>query len=47
MPTKLDKNKVFFFDILKVPILRDIEKVSIDKETPIINKDINMDTLSP
>lgn len=33
--------------MLKVPILRDIEKVSIDKETPIINKDINMDTLSP
>lgn len=43
-PTNMGKNNIFFFDILKVPIDKLIEKVSIDKETPIKNKEIKMDT---
>ena len=44
IPTSMGKNNIFFFEILKVPIDKLIEKVSIDRETPIKNKEINMDT---
>lgn len=47
IPTKMHKNIVFFLVILKVPILKEIENVSIDKDTPIIKSEIIIDTLSP
>lgn len=47
IPTSPHKKSVLILLILNVPILRDIEKVSIDKDTPIINRDNITDTLSP
>ena len=44
IPTSIGKNNIFFFEILNVPIERLIEKVSIEREIPIKNKEINMDT---
>ena len=47
IPTKIDRNNVFLLLILKVPKLKQIENVSIDNDTPIINNEIIIDTLSP
>ena len=47
IPTNNDKNNVFFLDIPNVPKLSEIENVSIDKDTPIINSEIIIDTQSP
>ena len=44
IPTKKHKKIVFFLVILKVPMLKEIENVSIDKEIPIINSEIIIDT---
>lgn len=44
IPTNVHKNKIFFLDISNVPILKDIENVSIDKDTPIIKSEIIIDT---
>ena len=44
IPTSVHKNIVFFLLILKVPILKEIENVSIDNDTPIINSEIIIDT---
>lgn len=47
IPTKPLKNNIFLLSILNVPMLKQTENVSIDKDIPIINKEINIDTLSP
>lgn len=44
IPTNKDKNNILFLHILNVPIDKQTEKVSIDKETPIINNEITIDT---
>lgn len=46
-PTKKLKNIVFFRVTLNVPILKEIENVSIDNDTPIIKSEIIIDTQSP
>lgn len=47
MPTSKLKRRIFLLEILKEPIDKLIENVSIDKEIPIKNKDKTIDTLSP
>ena len=47
MPTSKLKRRIFLVEILKEPIDKLIENVSIDKEIPIKNKDKTIDTLSP
>ncbi len=46
-PTSKLKSKIFLLEILKEPMDKLIENVSIDKEIPIKNKDKTIDTLSP
>ena len=44
IPTNIHKNSIFFLLISNVPILNEIENVSIDNDTPITNNDKIIDT---